>query len=147
MPAPFITSYRPHVEVPCTSLRNSVQFYSALFNSPPVAQREGAATFELSNPHLRLELIEDRNAVGRDGHYGIQLKYNEDVQNIHRRLSSRGLQIKLEETQTACCFSVSNKIWIEDPDKNLWEIYVLVEENVTEVRCGDSCACEASGCG
>ncbi len=145
--APFITDFRPHVELRCRSLSESVRFYQALFNSAPVELGGATATFELNNPHLRLELSEDPQAQGRDGHLGVQLKYNDDVKSIYERLRSRGIAIKLEEAETACCFSVANKIWVEDPDKNLWELYVLVAENVTEVRCGSSCACEASGCG
>jgi catechol 2,3-dioxygenase-like lactoylglutathione lyase family enzyme len=145
--APFVTDYRPFVELACRSLERSVSFYSALFNVAPVERRAKSARFELTNPHLRLELYEDPDAVARDGHLGVQLKYNDDVRSIYERLSSRGVAIKLEETETACCFSVSNKIWVEDPDQNLWEVYVLVAENVTEVRCDSSCACEASGCG
>jgi len=144
--APFVTDYRPCVELTCKSLDRSVAFYSALFNVPPVERRPTSARFELTNPHLRLELHEDPESVARDGHLGVQLKYNDDVRGIYERLASVGVSIKLEETETACCFSVSNKIWVEDPDQNLWEVYVLVAENVTEVRCGGSCACEASGC-
>lgn len=144
--APFVTDYRPCVELTCKSLDRSVAFYSALFNAPPVERRHASARFELTNPHLRLELHESIDAAARDGHLGVQLKYNDDVRAIYERLSSRRVPIKLEETETACCFSVSNKIWVEDPDQNLWEVYVLVAENVTEVRCGASCACEASGC-
>jgi catechol 2,3-dioxygenase-like lactoylglutathione lyase family enzyme len=145
--APFVTDYRPCVELSVRSLERSVSFYSALFNVPPVERRANSARFEIANPHMRLELHEEPNAVARDGHLGVQLKYNDDVKSIYERLSSRGVSIKLEETETACCFSVSNKIWVEDPDQNLWEVYVLVAENVTETRCDSSCACEASGCG
>jgi catechol 2,3-dioxygenase-like lactoylglutathione lyase family enzyme len=144
--APFVTSYRPCIELACTSLERSVRFYSALFNVAPVERRVGSARFEVTNPHLRLELHETPGAAARDGHLGVQLKYNDDVRNIYERLSSLDVTIKLEETETACCFSVSNKIWVEDPDRNLWEVYVLVAENVTEVRCSGSCACEAEGC-
>jgi hypothetical protein len=42
---------------------------------------------------------------------------------------------------------VANKAWIDDPDGNQWEIFVVTGENKSEVRCGPSCACEAGGCG
>src|SRR4051812_9975456 len=96
--APFVTDYRPCVELTCTSLDRSVVFYSALFNAPPVERRRASARFELTNPHLRLELHESTDAVARDGHLGVQLKYNDDVRGIYERLSSLRVPIKLEET-------------------------------------------------
>jgi catechol 2,3-dioxygenase-like lactoylglutathione lyase family enzyme len=77
--APFVTDYRPYIELSVSSLERSVSFYSALFNVPPVERRAKSARFEITNPHLRLELHEDPEAVARDGHLGVQLKYNDDA--------------------------------------------------------------------
>jgi catechol 2,3-dioxygenase-like lactoylglutathione lyase family enzyme len=142
-----ISDFRPYTELKVSSLEKSVNFYSALFNAAPAHQQKGLALFDLENPQLSLILQEDSEADGRDGHFGVQFKYTDDVNAVHERLQEQGYKIDFEETEASCCFSVANKVWVSDPDKNLWEIYVLLEENATEVRCGSSCACEASGCG
>jgi catechol 2,3-dioxygenase-like lactoylglutathione lyase family enzyme len=142
-----VSDLRPSVELSVRSLDAAVRFYSVLFDTPPAARRRSVALFDLENPQLRLVLHEERDAVGRDGHFGVQLKYTDHVDRIHERLSAAGIPIQLEEAEASCCFSVANKVWVSDPDGNLWEIYVLLKQNATEVRCGSSCACESNGCG
>ncbi len=29
------------------------------------------------------------------------------------------------EEDTACCYAVQDKVWIEDPDGNSWEVFVV----------------------
>ncbi|HSK42156.1 MAG TPA: ArsI/CadI family heavy metal resistance metalloenzyme [Arenibaculum sp.] len=142
-----ISDLRPSVELDVKSLDQSVDFYTTLFNAEPVVRERGLARFDLDDPQLSLVLVENPAAAGRDGHFGVQLKYTQSVKDVQARLQGKGVKIDLEEADASCCFSVASKVWVSDPDKNLWEIYVLIASNATEVRCGDSCACEASGCG
>jgi glyoxalase/bleomycin resistance protein/dioxygenase superfamily protein len=138
---------RPYIELDVSSLDRSVDFYSVLMNSRPTWHDRTAARFNLVDPPLTLLLNEEPGAVGRDGHLGVQLKYITDIAAARERLEANKIAVDLEEANTSCCFSVANKVWVSDPDKNLWELYVLLEENTSEVRCGSSCACESSGCG
>jgi hypothetical protein len=138
---------RPFIELDVSSLDRSVDFYSVLMNSEPAWRGRSAARFNLVDPPVTLMLNEVPGAAGRDGHLGVQLKYVSDIAVARERLEANGIAVDLEEANTSCCFSVANKVWVSDPDKNLWELYVLLEENTAEVRCGASCACEASGCG
>jgi lactoylglutathione lyase len=142
-----ISPLRPSAELSVSSLDAAVHFYSTLFNAKPVAKQGSVALFDLVDPQLRLVLHQEPGAVGRDGHFGVQLKYTAAIDEIHARLKAGGIPIQLEEAEASCCFSVANKVWTADPDGNQWEIYVLLAENATEVRCGSSCACESSGCG
>lgn len=141
------TTGRPYIELAVSSLDRSAHFYTALMNREPSWRGRSTARFDLVDPQLSLVLTEEVDAVGRDGHLGVQLKYVSDVGAVRERLEANGIAVELEEAEASCCFSVANKVWVADPDKNLWEIYVLLEENSTDVRCGSSCACEASGCG
>lgn len=143
----FPTQTRPHVELPVKSLQRSLEFYQALFNRPPVEVGEGFARFNPYNPAVDFVLREDADASRRDGHMGIQLKTTADIAKYKQRVEAKGYPAQLEEAETACCFSVANKAWIDDPDGNQWEIFVVTGENKSEVRCGPSCACEAGGCG
>ncbi len=138
---------RPRLELDVSSLESSTAFYSVLMDAHRSSRSKNIARFDLENPHLSLVLREVPGAIGRDGHVGVQVKYIDDVKAIRDRLQARGIPIELEEAESSCCFSVANKVWVADPDQNLWEIYVLLEQHTQEVRCGASCACEASGCG
>jgi hypothetical protein len=128
-------------------LSRSLIFYEALFNGPPVEARDGFARFNPYNPAVDFVLREDATATCRDGHMGIQLKATVDIAKYKQRFENKGFAAQLEEAETACCFSVANKAWIDDPDGNQWEIFVVTGENTSAVRCGPSCACEAGGCG
>lgn len=138
---------RPYLELEVSSVDRSADFYSVLMDRQPVSKSGKSVRFDLDEPHLSLVLNEVPGAVGRDGHLGVQLKYIDDVRQIRERLQAHNVAVELEEEESSCCFSVANKVWVADPDKNLWEIYVLLEQHTQEVRCGASCACESSGCG
>jgi hypothetical protein len=133
-----ISDFRPYTELKVSSLKESVAFYSVLFNALPALHEKSLALFDLEDPQLSLVLQEDSEAIGRDGHFGVQFKYTVDVDALHDRLKQHGYKIDFEETEASCCFSVANKVWVSDPDRNLWELYVLLQENATEVRCGSS---------
>jgi catechol 2,3-dioxygenase-like lactoylglutathione lyase family enzyme len=137
---------RPYIELEVSSLDRSIDFYSVLMNAEPTWRSGRTARFNLEDPLVTLVLNEVPNAIGRDGHLGVQLKYIDDIATARERLETSGIAVDLEEANTSCCFSVANKVWVSDPDKNLWELYVLLEEHTSEVRCGSSCACESSGC-
>lgn len=143
----FSTKSRPHLRLAVPEIDQVLAFYEVLFNQPPSQQGAGYVRFELENPPLHFTLIENEDASTRDGHLGIQLKYTAEVKKFQERFQNNGYKIDLEEAEAACCFSVANKVWVTDPIGTLWEIYVLIEENATEVRCGPTCACEADGCG
>lgn len=145
--ASFSTTLRPQLVLEVSNLKRAVDFYKVLFDDVPSAESGSEARFEPSQPPVALVLRERSDARARDGHVGIQLKYTDRIQSYKARLEAAGYPVKLEEQETACCFSTANKVWVTDPDENLWEVYVLLGQNTSEVRCGPSCACEAGGCG
>jgi catechol 2,3-dioxygenase-like lactoylglutathione lyase family enzyme len=142
----FGTTWRPQLVLDVSDLKRAVAFYKVLFDDAPCAESPGEARFEPSEPPVALVLRERAGARARDGHVGVQLKYTERIQAYKARLEGAGYPVKLEEQETACCFSTANKVWVTDPDENLWEVYVLLGQNTSEVRCGPSCACESAGC-
>ncbi|MFZ5895464.1 MAG: VOC family protein [Myxococcota bacterium] len=145
--ATFTTTWRPQLILEVSNLQRAIAFYKVLFDDVPSLQLGNEARFEPSRPPVALVLRERAGAQARDGHVGIQLKYTADIQTYKQRLEGAGYSVKLEEQETACCFSTANKVWVTDPDENLWELYVLLGQNTSEVRCGPSCACESGGCG
>jgi Glyoxalase/Bleomycin resistance protein/Dioxygenase superfamily len=70
----------------------------------------------------------DRGALS---HMGIQVASTEDVFAQRERWSEAGLITK-DEMQTNCCYAKQDKTWVYDPDGNAWEVFVVLEDNLTE---------------
>jgi hypothetical protein len=34
--------------------------------------------------------------------------------------------------QTTCCYALQDKAWVHDPDGNEWEVFVVLEDNLSE---------------
>ena len=54
------------------------------------------------------------------------------------RWSTAGLATR-GEMGTDCCYAVQNKTWVVDPDGNEWEAFVVVQDNLAEVKSASSC--------
>jgi len=142
----YPTTLRPQVDIMVSDISESVNFYTALFNKTASKVLADTAIFNPYNPPVNIRLREVSGAKKRDGHLGVQLKSSKEIARYQGRVESVGYKVDIEESESACCFSVANKAWINDPDGNQWEIFVVTSESTSEVRCGDSCACEAEGC-
>ena len=47
-----------------------------------------------------------------------------DVLEAQLRVENAGLLTR-EETNTNCCYALQDKVWVEDPDGNEWEIFTV----------------------
>jgi hypothetical protein len=57
-------------------------------------------------------------------HFGMQVASTDDVLEAKTRFESVGLKTRTEEN-TACCYAVQDKVWVEDPDGNEWEVFFV----------------------
>jgi len=95
--------------------------------------REGYANFAIAEPPLKLVLIEGDGAPGTMNHLGVEVESTDAVTQATQRLSNEGLETKLEE-ETTCCFAVQDKVWVNGPDGEPWEVYtVLSDANVMKL--------------
>lgn len=132
-------------------LTAAVDFYSALFGTGPAKLRPGYANFAVSNPPLKLVLIENRSEPpGSLNHLGIEVENSDEVAAAHSRLSASGLATTTED-QVSCCYAVQDKVWVEGPGGEPWEIYtVLADADMpagelrADDRDGDRCCDESS---
>jgi hypothetical protein len=53
---------------------------------------------------------------------------------------AKGL-IPREEMQTTCCYALQDKAWVNDPDGNEWEVFVVLEDNLAEAKSADATCC------
>ncbi len=122
----------------------AVEFYSKLFGVVPAKRRAGYANFAVDVPPLKLVLIEnpDARGVGVTGalnHLGVEVESTGEVTAATTRLAGAGLETAVEEN-TACCYAVQDKVWVDDPD--------VVDGSMPTLRMvepgsgpGSACAC------
>lgn len=118
---------KPHVSLNVSNVEASVAFYEKAFGVQATKRRPGYAKFDLSSPSLNLTMQEAPRTGVNASHFGVQVASTEDVLEAKGRFEAAGLKTLTEE-DTACCFAVQDKVWIEDPDGNSWEVFVVKAE-------------------
>jgi catechol 2,3-dioxygenase-like lactoylglutathione lyase family enzyme len=111
-----------------TDLDGAVEFYSRLFGAEPAKRRPGYANFALSDPPLKLVLIEGPGGGGTLNHLGVEVGSAEEVRAAGARLAEAGLATT-EEDGVTCCYAVQDKVWVDDPDGAPWEIYTVLADS------------------
>lgn len=115
---------KPHVSLNVSNLDAAVAFYEKAFGVPVTKRRPGYAKFDLESPALNLSMVEAERTGVNASHFGIQVASTEDVLEAKARFEAAGLRT-ISEEETACCYAVQDKVWIEDPDGNSWEVFVV----------------------
>ena len=127
-----INTLKAHLALNVSSVETSLEFYRKMLGIDPSKVRTGYAKFDVQNPPLNLTLNEvPFNGSGALSHLGIQVAGTEDVLAMKTRWESAGL-VPREEMQTTCCYALQDKAWVHDPDGNEWEVFVVLEDNLSE---------------
>ncbi len=101
-------------------LAESVAFYSKLFGAEPAKVRPGYANFAITEPPLKLILMENPGQGGSVNHLGVEVADTEAVEAERARLAAAGLAAD-EERQTTCCYARQDKFWVEGaPSGEMW---------------------------
>jgi hypothetical protein len=108
-------------------LDDAISFYSKLFAAEPAKVRPGYANFAIAEPPLKLVLIEGAGAGGSLNHLGVEVETTDDVAAAQRRLSASGLPTATEDEVT-CCYAVQDKVWVDGPSGEPWEIYTVLAD-------------------
>ncbi len=134
-----------------SDLDSSIDFYSKLFSTKPAKVRPGYANFTISDPPLKLVLVEkpEHDAVGvRDAlnHLGVEVTSPSEVAEASCRLAGAGLDT-VDQIGTSCCFALQDKVWVEDPDGAPWEIYTVLADAPadTALESADTCCGRGTG--
>jgi catechol 2,3-dioxygenase-like lactoylglutathione lyase family enzyme len=133
-----------------SDLDAAVDFYSKLFDATPAKLRPGYANFAVSDPPLKLVLIEGVGQETRLNHLGIEVETSDAVASTGARLARQELPTATEEG-VACCYALQDKVWVDAPDGEPWEIYTVLadaEMPAGELRTGepesDAMCCDAA---
>jgi catechol 2,3-dioxygenase-like lactoylglutathione lyase family enzyme len=127
-------------------LDEAVRFYSRLLGSEPAKLRPGYANFAVADPPLKLVLIADRQQVpGSLNHLGIEVEGPEAVAVAGRRLGDAGLA-PADEDGVTCCYALQDKVWVEGPGGEAWEIYTVLADSDTPAGPTSAAAAGAPAC-
>jgi hypothetical protein len=83
-------------------------------------------------------------------HLGVEVGSSEEVGNASTRLAAAGLKTATEDNVT-CCYAVQDKVWVDGPDGEPWEIYTVLADAETPVprlqtidagSCGPGACCD-----
>jgi catechol 2,3-dioxygenase-like lactoylglutathione lyase family enzyme len=129
---------KPHVSLNVTSIDASVAFYEKVFDVPATKRRPGYAKFDLAAPALNLSMVEAPRSGVNASHFGIEVASTDDVALAGERFKRNGLPTFAEEN-TACCYAVQDKVWVEDPDGNMWEVFVVKGDSPTMGEAETAC--------
>ncbi|HKR63840.1 MAG TPA: ArsI/CadI family heavy metal resistance metalloenzyme [Thermoanaerobaculia bacterium] len=117
---------KAHVSLNVRNVERSIDFYRRLLGIEPARVRPGYAKFDVANPPLNLALNERPvDGAGTLSHLGLQVASTEDVLAMRAQWQDAGLLTK-DEMQTNCCYARQDKTWVNDPDGNAWEVFVVL---------------------
>ncbi|MEP6704356.1 MAG: ArsI/CadI family heavy metal resistance metalloenzyme [Acidobacteriota bacterium] len=126
-----INTLKAHLAINVRDVDQSVEFYGKMFGIGPAKVRRGYAKFDVENPPLNFTLnqvpFHDRGALS---HLGIQVASTDDVVAVRTSWEEKGL-VPRSEMQTTCCYALQDKAWVHDPDGNEWEVFVVLEDNLS----------------
>ena len=112
-----------------SDLEGSIRFYRSLFGVEPAKRRPGYANFAVAEPPLKLVLLEgeaDRPTVM--DHLGVEVESTDEVNDATERLSTLGLFTQVED-DTTCCYARQDKVWVQGPGHEPWEVYTVKEDS------------------
>lgn len=119
---------RLHVHERVHDIDAAVRFYTALFGQSPTVLKDDYAKWQMDDPRVNYAISSGRATWGID-HLGIQADTEEELSAVSDRLR-RADRTLFEEQDAACCYAVSDKAWVSDPDGVIWEAFHTMAEAV-----------------
>lgn len=110
-----------------SNLDEAVGFYSKLFATEPNKTRPGYANFAVEEPPLKLVLIENAGAPGSLNHLGVEVASTGEVGATQARLAAEGMATATED-EVSCCYALQDKVWVDGPDGEAWEVYTVLAD-------------------
>ncbi|MDJ0341038.1 ArsI/CadI family heavy metal resistance metalloenzyme [Streptomyces sp. H10-C2] len=125
-------------------LAASIAFYTKLFGTEPAKLRDGYANFAITEPPLKLVLIEGQDGEDtRMDHLGVEVDTTEAVTAATQRLKDAELDT-VEENDTTCCYALQDKVWVHGPGREPWEVYVVkADADSLAKQAGSACCATA----
>ena len=116
---------RFHIHISVEDLNKNITFYSQLFNAEPTVLKQDYAKWALDDPSINFAISNRAGKVGLD-HVGIQTDTDEELSNLRHQLETAGIK-GIAQNETTCCYTRSDKYWIQDPQGIAWETFHSLE--------------------
>jgi catechol 2,3-dioxygenase-like lactoylglutathione lyase family enzyme len=110
-----------HVHVAVNDLSKSIAFYSAMFGEQPGVVKQDYAKWMLEDPRINFAISNRGQAAGVN-HLGLQAEDDAELQAIHANLQKADATV-LAEKGAHCCYAMSDKYWVTDPQGIVWESF------------------------
>ena len=129
------------------NLDEAVTFYSKLFNTQPAKLKDGYANFAITEPPLKLVLLQNPGHGGTINHLGVEVDSSDQVHDEIARLAGDGL-VTEEQMGNNCCYATQDKVWVTGPDGERWEVYTVLADIETfgSDRAEQPAADQTGGC-
>lgn len=125
-----VQALKAHLALNVRNVERSIEFYKKMLGIEPSKVRQAYAKFDIQNPPLNLTLNEASfSGRGALSHLGIQVGSTGDVLQMRQQWADAGL-VTRDEMQTNCCYATQDKTWVQDPDGNEWEVFVVLKDNL-----------------
>ena len=118
---------RLQLAINVSNIDEAVDFYTKLFNTPPLKRKPGYANFAIADPPLKLVLFESSEG-GTINHLGVETESAAEVEQAEARLSATGLATTGID-DTICCYAEKVETWLTAPDGLKWEWYVKTADS------------------
>lgn len=110
-----------HVHVRVKDLKESIDFYTALFQTEPTLIKPDYAKWMLEDPRINYAISTGHDQTGIE-HLGLQTDNETELKEIYAGMQMAKGTIR-EEGECTCCYAKSQKSWITDPQGVDWEAF------------------------
>ena len=105
----------------------AVRFYTGLFGTEPAKRRPGYANFAITEPPLKLVLLENPGQGGTLNHLGVEVAPPPPPSKPSRPGWPKPGLAAVEERDTTCCYARQDKFWVTGASgSERWEIYTVL---------------------
>jgi catechol 2,3-dioxygenase-like lactoylglutathione lyase family enzyme len=117
---------RFHVHLSVADLAASIGFYSRLFGAEPSVRRPDYAKWMLDDPRVNFAISTWSSTPGVD-HLGLQADSDDELAEIGTQFAQADAATTVAEPKARCCYAVSDKHWVRDPQGIPWEAFHTLE--------------------
>ena len=118
---------RFHVHLVVDDLDESIAFYNKLFDTPPSRVESDYAKWMVDEPPVNFAISSNEGRAGIH-HLGIEVDSADALGTLAVSASRAASGAVQENAGASCCYSVSDKHWVADPQGVLWEHFRSLEE-------------------
>ena len=112
---------RFHVHIAVEKLEDSIRFYSSLFGVAPSVVQPDYAKWMLEEPRVNFAISQRGRQPGIN-HLGFQVDSDVELKAMRGQLEAADVGL-VEQTGAACCYALSDKYWVTDPQGVAWETF------------------------